>query len=250
VEPERQAVEFFHLSFLRVLSTHPQRENCVLKGGCNLRFFFGSPRYSEDIDLDVRIASPTTFKHAVERILGGPQLARILAARGLKLAHINGDKQTATTQRWKLGLQQLSTNTILPTRLDFSRRAAEGQHVVESVDATVLKQHQLPPPLLVHHYDGAAAIRQKVAALADRSSVQARDVFDLNLLLAKVIKLPVLSRDLARKAARRALELSHREFIAMVVAYLPDDERATYEPGDAWEAIQLHVSEQIEALAK
>src|SRR5438105_3368750 len=225
MESERQLVEYFHLAFLRVLATHPQRENCVLKGGCNLRFFFGSPRYSEDIDLDVRIASLATFKHAVERILDGPQLTKILAARGLKIAHRNGDKQTATTQRWKLGLQH--GNAILPTKLDFSRRAAEGKHSVESVGAAILKQHQLPPPLLVHHYDGATAIRQKVAALADRSSVQARDVFDLNLLLAKVAKPPSL-RDMkatAHKAARRALELSYREFAAMVLAYLPDDER-------------------------
>jgi hypothetical protein len=121
---------------------------------------------------------------------------------------------------------------------------------VESVDAAVLKQHRLPPPLLVPHYDGATAIRQKVTALADRSSVQARDVFDLNLLFAKVAKLPSLPRENARRAAQRTLELSHREFVAMVLAYLPVDERNTYGPSEAWEAVQLHVSEQIEALAR
>jgi hypothetical protein len=102
----------------------------------------------------------------------------------------------------------------------------------------------------VHHYDGPTAIRQKVVALADRSSVQARDVFDLNLLLAKVTKLPSLARETARKAAQRALELSHREFAAMVLAYLADDERETYGSSQAWEAIQLHVAEQIETLAR
>lgn len=44
----RQAVEFFHLVFLRALvSRGEDKALFALKGGCNLRFFFGSVRYSE-----------------------------------------------------------------------------------------------------------------------------------------------------------------------------------------------------------
>lgn len=47
-----QVVELFHVAFLDVLSRRLQPDRYVLKGGVNLRYFFGSPRYSEDIDLD------------------------------------------------------------------------------------------------------------------------------------------------------------------------------------------------------
>ena len=47
----RQVVEMFHLVFLRALvAKGDDKALFALKGGCNLRFYFGSLRYSEDID--------------------------------------------------------------------------------------------------------------------------------------------------------------------------------------------------------
>ncbi len=46
-------VEVFHLTFLRAFASSVPAEHFAIKGGCNLRFFFGSARYSEDLDLDV-----------------------------------------------------------------------------------------------------------------------------------------------------------------------------------------------------
>jgi predicted nucleotidyltransferase component of viral defense system len=48
-----QTIEFFHIAFLAVLGTRLDSARYVLKGGANLRYFFGSQRYSEDIDLDL-----------------------------------------------------------------------------------------------------------------------------------------------------------------------------------------------------
>jgi hypothetical protein len=47
-----QKREVFHLLFLRELVRSVPLSAFVLKGGTNLRFFFGSIRYSEDMDLD------------------------------------------------------------------------------------------------------------------------------------------------------------------------------------------------------
>ena len=48
---DAQSIEIFHLLFLRVLAKG-QANWFTLKDGANLRYFFGSPRYSNDIDLD------------------------------------------------------------------------------------------------------------------------------------------------------------------------------------------------------
>ena len=50
----QKSVELFHLLFLRHVSEKLEKGLYAIKGGCNLRFFFKSIRYSEDMDLDVR----------------------------------------------------------------------------------------------------------------------------------------------------------------------------------------------------
>ena len=54
---ERQVVESFHLALLTALGERGGRDAFVLKGGTNLRFFFDSLCYSEDIDIDVPVGS-------------------------------------------------------------------------------------------------------------------------------------------------------------------------------------------------
>jgi hypothetical protein len=45
--------EGFHVVLLRALAERLQGRDWVLKGGTNLRLYFGSIRFSEGIDLDV-----------------------------------------------------------------------------------------------------------------------------------------------------------------------------------------------------
>lgn len=48
-----QLREVFHLKFLRWWGRKRQVKHYAVRGGANLRFFFNSFRYSEDIDLDI-----------------------------------------------------------------------------------------------------------------------------------------------------------------------------------------------------
>src|SRR5712692_1701118 len=56
-------------------SRRESRTEQVASTGCNLRFFFESVRYSEDIDLDVTRLPVHTWKEKVAKILGRPALA-------------------------------------------------------------------------------------------------------------------------------------------------------------------------------
>lgn len=47
---ERQAIEVFHLIFVAHLGRRVDKALFAIKGGCNLRFFCRSIRYSEDIE--------------------------------------------------------------------------------------------------------------------------------------------------------------------------------------------------------
>ncbi|OGQ16995.1 MAG: hypothetical protein A2138_05685 [Deltaproteobacteria bacterium RBG_16_71_12] len=249
---DRAAVEVFHLALLRTLLSAPaEKAHLTVKGGCNLRFFFGSPRYSEDLDLDVDVIARHTLKRNVDKALSGTVLARQLAAAGLSVADSSAPKQTDTVQRWKVQLRT-ARGAVLPTKVEISRRGAAGDAELHTVDRRLLDGYRLPT-VQARHYLIGAALRQKVVALADREIAQARDVFDLDLLATRagrdLPKLSGLASELAQ-ARDRALSIAHGDYVAKVVAYLEPSEQPLYRSRDAWEAMQLHVADTLERMAR
>src|ERR1700741_680285 len=102
---ERQAIEVFHLLFLRAFGARGDKALYVLKGGCNLRFFQKSIRYSEDLDVDIHKMSVGTLANHVERVIEGQAFLQTLRAQQVDLVTSSAPKQTATVQRWKLSLR-------------------------------------------------------------------------------------------------------------------------------------------------
>lgn len=88
----RDIVELFHLQFLRVLCASTDRDLFTLKGGVNLRFFFGSVRYSEDIDLDVSVTPRTTLKNRIDRLLEATTLLAPLWSQGVSVVDVSAPK--------------------------------------------------------------------------------------------------------------------------------------------------------------
>ena len=248
VPTDRQAIELFHLHLLRILATGPDKERVALKGGCNLRFFFGSVRYSEDMDLDAFGISTHVLRAKIDRLLEGAPLRLSLASRGIEVATFSAPKQTDTTQRWKIELRVEGRGLPLHTKLEFSRRRTAGNARVEAVHRDILAEYQLMP-MLAPHYPRAEAIQQKVGALVGRSAVQARDVFDLAVLFSGGAEVgPALGAVRAQipRAIERAMEVSYDEFKAQVVAYLAPAALAAYRTPAAWEALQASVVSTLE----
>ena len=247
---DRQVVELFHLHFVRLLCAGGDKDRFGIKGGCNLRFFFESVRYSEAIDFDVAGIPMHTLKEKVNRVLGGPALAMPLRSRGISIAAVTAPKQTDPTQRWKVGLSTGPT-LRLHTKLEFYRRPTTEGAVIEPVSAGVLAEYQMMP-VLASHYPLAAALRQKVGALVGRSTVQARDVLDLSVLLSRAggrIDALRPMRAQIPKAIERAMDVSYDEFKAQVVSYLKPEHLDEYGTRQAWEALQAQVVDALEKAA-
>lgn len=244
---ERHAVELFHLLFLHAFGARVDRSLYVLKGGCNLRFYCKSIRYSEDMDLDVRTVSVATLKKNVEGVLTGPSLAPLLRAHGLVLESHSAPKQTDTTQRWKLAIASTDGKVRAPTKIEFSRRKIDPGATVAQVDGEILRRYRLYP-VLVQHYGMTAAFGQKVAALAGRTQTQARDVFDLKLLLDQGAKPGTDLGKLLSSAVEKAMSVGYDEFAGQVLAYLEPEYQDHYRPRKAWEALQDEVVQRLEAL--
>jgi predicted nucleotidyltransferase component of viral defense system len=181
-----QAIDCFHLGFLGVLRTRLDERHYVLKGGANLRYFFQSARYSEDIDLDVRGIDGWKLENRVDRTLASDALASVLRAAGVSVdaTAAGKPKQIGTTRRWKVPLLVEGMGRPVRTKIEFSNRNGEQRFRLEAVPQEIVRPYAMRPPS-VQHYELAPATEQKVKALAGRPETQARDVFDLDLLLRR-----------------------------------------------------------------
>ncbi|MBI5549705.1 MAG: nucleotidyl transferase AbiEii/AbiGii toxin family protein [Deltaproteobacteria bacterium] len=246
---DRQAVEHFHLQLVRSLASGPDKAHLAVKGGCNLRFFFGSVRYSEDMDLDVaRDLEPHLLKEKMNRLLTGAALKAALRPAGIELAMVSAPKQTETTQRWKAELRVRGRSVALHTKVEFSRRPTTEEAVLGALAPNVLQEHELLP-LLARHYPLNTAIRQKVQALVGRRIVQARDVFDLAVLFTRAggkVDALASERAILPLAIERAMDVSFDDYQGQVVAYLAPEYAVTYQSREAWDALQAQVIEALE----
>src|SRR3989338_465871 len=138
---ELQVREVFHLEFLRYFGRRVKPDLYALKGGVNLRLFFNSIRYSEDMDLDVRRIGVHSLKECVMNILRMPAFKDNLKPFGIKQIippAIEHAKQTETTQRFKIHLIT-SADVDLFTKIEFSRRGMPGEAVVQTPLESLLR---------------------------------------------------------------------------------------------------------------
>lgn len=256
-----EAREAFHTILLRRFAETLPSGTWRLKGGVNLRLFFGSIRYSEDMDLDAEPRARDALKRETRKALTDPHLRSRLAKLGVRDVRQEGreiHKDTETTLRIKM--QIIAQGGVpLPTKIEISFRpgCSEDEVLAEAADPLVVDRYLDPGelPLVVPHYTQLPAVRQKLAALALRTQVQARDVFDLFALTKGTIDeldLALLRRNLAdttlREARTRALDIPSEEYAGQVLEFLEVSDRDTW--AERWDEQRLFVAELAETILR
>lgn len=257
----RQTREAVHVLLLRELLGVRRGEAIVLKGGVNLRLFHGSPRYSEDIDLDGDPEARLALRERIRSFFEDPGVIRAMKGLGLRgLDPKEGpNKDTLTTFRYKFHV--LGGGRVgYPTKIEVSFREPHpgDDHRFERPEPGVYRPYLgEDADLRVPHYTRPAAVRQKLDALAGRSEVQARDVFDLAVLVPRGRPVdPDLLEFLAEnmdeqdlvKAHDRAFALDYAHYEGQVVEFLRTEERDRYHDPGVWETLQLRVSSLVDQI--
>jgi hypothetical protein len=251
--------EALHVLLLEKLAETTRPGSFALKGGVNLRLFFGSARYSEDMDLDLAPAAKHAVLSAISRTLKGEWLQRRLLGLGAEGIEYSGrpTKNTDTTVRIKLAVVNHG-GIRLSTKIEMSLRTGTGGEAVEERAADPVVRKYLAPDgggLVVMHHPRPAAIRQKLGALALRRAPQARDVFDLYVLAhgrlsaveAHTLRGSLTTEQL-EEARRRVWEFGYADFSDQVLEFLPPDDRRSVGSQEQWEARQLFVVDLISAV--
>lgn len=255
-----EAREAVHILLLHELMRIGGGHSVILKGGVNLRLFFASVRYSEDMDLDGEPEFSSAIRGTIRKVFedrGFLNSLRSLGLRGLDPGE-GVNKDTDTVFRHKFHV--IGRGDIrYPTKIEVSFRPRFEPDIalVEQVPTCFVEDYVgLGASLRVPHYNLPAAVRQKVEALAGRTVVQARDVFDLHVLgltepggeLAMHIGQHVRA-DRLSLAIQRTYDITFDEFEGQVVEFLADEARATYGTREAWDEVRLRVAGAIEAAA-
>lgn len=242
-----QIIEHFHLAFLDVLRTRLDLSRYVLKGGANLRYFFDSVRYSEDIDLDVHgLEADWRFEEQVDKTLQGEALTRLLRSAQITIdpADISKPKQTETTRRWRVLLTATGHGEKIRTKIEFSSLNGETRFTLDPVPGAVVAPYAMRPPS-VQHYLLEPATEQKVIALALRPETQARDVFDLDILLRRGGLTPdAVAEDMRKEAAEAAVALTWEDFGNQVMPFIDSSVVELYDQ-TAWNTIQDYVAGEL-----
>ncbi len=242
------------MEFLRWFSRKIKPDCFCLKGGVNLRLFFKSIRYSEDIDLDIQKVGVDKVKDVVMEILSARGFLDSLKSFGIERIvppDIIKAKQTQTTQRFKVHLLTSSGEDLF-TKIEYSRRGLKGTVVIEPVSAQILRSYKMAP-LIVPHYDGGSAVVQKIQALAQRTVLQARDIFDLFVLSSQYDEAMTgrggaISKAALKTAYENIFMLEFAQFRDTVVAYLGEDDQKVYSSPEVWDEIKLKTAHFIEEL--
>lgn len=246
---DKELREIFHLLFLENLLRGSDPKLYVLKGGVNLRFFLKSPRYSEDMDLDVLGGSVATLKKNGYKILENAAFRRVLATYGIVDIKINDPakaKQTETTQRFRVRLIN-EAGEEFPTKVEFSRRLDPDDFLEEAIDPEI-SGHYKRLSFRCQHYSGTFAVTQKIKALAGRPQTQARDIFDLYLLyLANHFQKSrwKFTSEIRKKACENALSITYEQYRDQVEEYLSSSGKKDFGGRQRWDQIQSCIVDEL-----
>ncbi|HME38028.1 MAG TPA: nucleotidyl transferase AbiEii/AbiGii toxin family protein [Steroidobacteraceae bacterium] len=173
-----KARDAFQLRLLTFLYRGSTNSSLVLKGGAAMRVLTESARFTQDLDFDHdphrSLASlQNTVRTAIDRAIHGS---------GLIDASISESKQTDTVARWKIS-GRTSTGENLHLAVEVSRRQTPDPNHVLKVPVQIADRTL--PRVYVSVYDEQALADNKLAALIDDRRTAPRDIYDLELLLAR-----------------------------------------------------------------
>ena len=168
----------FQQRLLTFLFRGTEKSSLILKGGGAMRVSTGSARYTQDLDFDHdphrSLASlQKTVRSAIDRALKGS---------GLTDALVTEPKQTDTVALWKIAARS-ELGVMLQLTVEVSRRSRPDPGHIVSIPVQV--SDLTLPRVYVSVYDEQALAGQKLSALVDERRTAVRDLYDLELLLAR-----------------------------------------------------------------
>ncbi|HLA77945.1 MAG TPA: nucleotidyl transferase AbiEii/AbiGii toxin family protein, partial [Vicinamibacteria bacterium] len=198
------------------------RASWVVKGGVNLRAWFGSLRYSEDLDLDLVRGSVLSLREKVDKLLASGRSGTCSAPKVFGWCGAPSRNRRRRPSGGSSSSKRRAAPFLCTPAWSSAAGGATEEFVLAPVRPEIVQPYGLPAPT-ANHYTARAALRQRIEALAGRAQTQARDVWDLDYLLRTTGATPgpltpAQGKTLAA-ALERAMGLPFEVYKAQVVPY-------------------------------
>ncbi|MHB1293941.1 MAG: nucleotidyl transferase AbiEii/AbiGii toxin family protein [Anaerolineae bacterium] len=145
----------------------------AFQGGTALRFLYGIPRYSEDLDFSLeRERERYDLRRYLEVVRSG------LTAEGYTVRLAINDRRTVHSAfiRFPGLLSELALSSQASESLAIKIEVDTNPPLGAGLDVTLVRRHVL---LRLQHHDKASLLAGKLHALLQRPYAKGRDVFDL-----------------------------------------------------------------------
>jgi len=190
--------EYLQASVLRSLHTTGAFKNLSFVGGTALRFLYGLPRFSEDLDFSLENSNqyqPEDWLKKVKRDLEFEGFMPTISWNDKKTVHTAWIKLDSLLN--EIGVSPLPTQKIA-IKLEIDSEPPPGA----SMTTSMINRHQL---FVLRHHDLPSLMAGKIRALLTRSFTKGRDWYDLMWYRSRVPpvepNLLFLARSLKQKPA-------------------------------------------------
>ena len=200
---------YLQLVFLNYFYQQEEAQSIVFRGGTAIKLFFGSPRFSEDLDF-----STTHSPSQINSTLKITEKALAKEVPSLRIHHLHSGK---ATERFRVRYEGEETKYPMVIGLDFHRANEVGETTLSSLTT------RFPVVIfpLIPHLTAEAILKEKLEALQARD--KGRDFFDVWYLLERGIPLPKgFDKEIVLKKIRA---LSPKKLKQDLSAFLPKNQR-------------------------
>ncbi len=170
--------EYLHARILQALQEAGAFKNWAFVGGTALRFLYGLPRYSEDLDFSlVDTVGIAEFDKSVDKVRAVFEAENYgISLKSRKMKTVWSAMVRFEGLLHDLGLSP-RREQVLSVRIEVDTNPPAGA----TLETTLIRRHVL---LHLLHHDRSSLLSGKLHALLTRPFVKGRDVFDLVWYLA------------------------------------------------------------------
>jgi len=206
--------EYFQHLFLSNLYRMEESQNIMFKGGTALKFIYGSPRFSEDLDFSVFNVEPYRVKNFVEDLFTKVlvEIERI----GIK---VDLGPKPGPTKEGYYGDASFKIYDYPPVTVSINVSVRDERQIRSEIETI---PNDFVPTYNLYRLPQELLIDEKIDALLERK--KARDFYDIYYIMRK--NLLTLEQKKRLIKVRNLIEIIDIDYKSQLSPFLPQDQQA------------------------
>jgi hypothetical protein len=206
--------EYFQHLFLSYFYKLEGAENILFKGGTALRFIYGSPRFSEDLDFSVFNIKPYRLKKSIEDLF--TKVLVEIENVGIK---VDLGPKPGPTKEGYYGDASFKIYDYPLVTVSINVSARDGRKITSEIEIIA---NDFIPTYNLYHLSQEILIEEKIYALLERK--KARDFYDIYYIMRK--NLLTLEQKKEMIEVRNLIQTFDIDYKNELSPFLPQDQQA------------------------